>query len=254
MTTKNAQSPDYGNWVSSRIILAPMAIGIVAMAVSALYWPVLVVGILFLLVAIYFANARRLFSPRGGDIQTKIRQLVLDRLEWDGKGSALDIGCGNGALAIGCARAHPACTVTGIDYWGKNWEYSEGACRKNAEIEGVSSRVTFRKASASQLPFEDETFAAVISNLTFHEVRDSKDKTEVIKEALRVLEKGGSFSFQDLFLVKATYGDIEELLGRIRSWGIGEVKFMPTRDSEFIPSSLKLPFMVGTMGVISGRK
>ena len=82
--------------------------------------------------------------------------------------------------------------VTGVDYWGGTWEYSKGVCERNATIEGVKHRVTFLQASASSLPFDDETFDEVISNLTFHEVADTKDKRLPIKEALRVLRKGKS--------------------------------------------------------------
>jgi ubiquinone/menaquinone biosynthesis C-methylase UbiE len=144
--------------------------------------------------------------------------------------------------------------VTGIDYWGPTWEYSQGVCETNARLEGVGDRVTFKKASASALPFEAGQFDAVVSNLTFHEVKDAKDKQEVIREALRVVKKGGKFSFQDLFLIKSTYGDPADLVNAIKSWGIEKVEFIDTHDEAFIPGPLKLPFMVGTIGIIRGEK
>jgi ubiquinone/menaquinone biosynthesis C-methylase UbiE len=100
------------------------------------------------------------------------------------------------------------------------WEYSKSVCERNAGIAGVSSRVSFKKASASALPFEDESINAAVSNLVFHEVKDAKDKRDVIKEALRVINKGGKFAFQDLFLEKRVYGEVDDLLETIRSWGI----------------------------------
>lgn len=78
-------------------------------------------------------------------------------------------------------------------------------CERNAKIEGVIDRVTFQKASASILPFADEYFDAVVSNLVFHEVREVADKREVVREALHVVKKGGRFAFQDLFLLRRTY-------------------------------------------------
>jgi ubiquinone/menaquinone biosynthesis C-methylase UbiE len=245
---------DYGNWVSLRIILVPLLAGIVFLALSILFWPALILAIILLMMSSYFVYARYSFSPRGGDVQRNIRELVLKHLDWPGEGRALDIGCGNGALTIMCAKAYKNATVTGIDYWGKNWEYSLEACERNSEIEGVSDRVCFLKASASSLPFEDKSFDAVVSNLTFHEVRDTKDKVELIREALRVLREGGSFSFQDLFLLERTYGDVDDLLAKIKTWGVTEVEFFETNRSDFIPSALKLPFMVGTIGVIAGKK
>jgi ubiquinone/menaquinone biosynthesis C-methylase UbiE len=175
-------------------------------------------------------------------------------LDWNGEGKALDIGCGNGALTIKLAKKHPKAQITGIDYWGKRWEYSKNTCERNAEIEGVNERVVFQKASAVALPFDDGYFDAAVSNFVFHEVSDAKDKREVIREALRVVKKGGKFSFQDEFLVKQVYGDPKDLVETIKSWGTSKVEFVQTRDAKFIPSALKLPFMLGTIGLICGEK
>jgi SAM-dependent methyltransferase len=115
-------------------------------------------------------------------------------------------------------------------------------------------RVTFERASASSLPFDDEAFEVVVSNLVFHEVRDVRDKRGLVKEALRVVKKGGWFAFQDLFLWKQVYGEVDDLLKTIRSWGIETVEMVDTSDSGFIPQALKLPFMLGTVGILCGRK
>lgn len=60
------------------------------------------------------------------------------------------------------------------------WDFSLKVCEKNAKIEGVQDRITFQKASASDLPFENNYFDAAVSNLVFHEVQDTKDKRDVI--------------------------------------------------------------------------
>jgi len=195
-----------------------------------------------------------MFSQEGGDIQSKIHELILNHLNWNGNREIIDIGCGNAPLIIKAAKRYPNAFVTGIDYWGGMWEYSINMCMENAKIEGVADRITFQKASASDLPFIDSYFGAAISNLVFHEVNDTKDKRDVTKEALRVVKKGGVFSFQDPFHEKRIYGDMEDLLETIRSWGIERVEFSSTKDSEFIPKALKLPFMVGKIGIIYGIK
>lgn len=251
---KTVAKPEYGNWVSNRIIYGAVIIGVVFVG-AGLFYPLLdVAAAVSLLVAAYFAYARFRFSPSGGDVQGKILDLVLSHLDWDGEGCALDIGCGNGSLVIKLARSRPGSRVVGIDYWGGSWGYSKAMCEKNAQIEDAADRVSFQKASASSLPFEDGYFDAVVSNLVFHEVRDAADKREVIREGLRVLRKGGSFAFQDLFLLKGAFGDIDELIESVRSWGVAKVEFIPTRDSPFIPRLLKLPFMVGTIGILFGEK
>ena len=249
-----AEKPDYGNWVSKKFIYIPGAISLCFFGLSFVILALIVVALVFFVVALYFAYARYRFSPAGGDVQTQIQELVLQHLDWNGEGKALDIGCGNGPLTIKLAQKYAEARVTGIDYWGKQWEYSKGVCERNAKIEGVAGRVVFQKASASALPFDDGAFDAAVSNLVFHEVSDVRDKKNVIKEALRVVEKGGSFAFQDLFLWKRVYGEVHDLLQTIRSWGITKVEFVKTADPTFIPKALKLPFMVGTMGILFGKK
>ncbi len=246
--------PEYGNWVSKRLIYIPSVVGLVFLGLALLF-PVLVIPAgLFFLVSVYFAYARYQFAPQGGNIQDPILELVLAHLDWNGEGQALDIGCGNAALTIKLAHMYTRARVIGIDYWGKKWEYSKNTCERNAKIEGVSERVTFQKASATSLPFDDGYFDAAVSNFVFHEVSDAKNKREVIREALRVVKKGGKFAFQDLFLLKRIYGNTDDLIETIRSWGIRKVKFVQTREAAFIPLALKLPFMVGTMGIITGEK
>jgi len=109
----------------------------------------------------------------------------------------------NAPFTIGMAKCFPAARVTGSDYWSRKWEYSQSVCEGNATIEGVAERVNFQKARASALPFEAGSFDVAVSNLVFHEVSDTNDKREVIKEALRVVRKGGMFAFQDLFQKRA---------------------------------------------------
>jgi SAM-dependent methyltransferase len=254
MTGQTAAKPEYGNWVSKRLIYLSGIVGFVFLVLSLIFWVLAIPAVLFLLVSVYFFYARHQFSPQGGNVQDKIWKLVLTDLDWNGEGKALDIGCGNGALTIKLAQKYTKAHVIGIDYWGKNWEYSKRTCERNAEIEGVSERVTFQKASAVSLPFDDEYFDAVVSNFVFHMVGYSKDKRELIREALRVVKKGGRFSFQDEFLIKQLFGDVDDLIETIKSWGITKVEFVKTRDADFIPLALKLPFILGNIGLIRGEK
>lgn len=254
MNQPTVKKPDYGNWVPAKLLYLPASISIFFGALSFLFPCLAVLAAILFLCCAYFAYARYCFSPKGKNIQARIQSLLVNHFEWDGGGKLLDIGCGSAAVTIMIAKKYPDAHVTGVDYWGGAWEYSKGVCEENTEIEGVGNRVTFQKASASSLPFDDETFDAVISNLTFHEVGDTKDKRLLIKEAVRVLRKGGSFAFQDLFLWKRVYGEVNDLLDIIKSWGVESVEFINTSESQFIPKALKLPFMVGTIGILRGRK
>ena len=208
----NNQMLDYANWVPKKILIAFLILTL--LFGDLIFLPVQIIirvvfgilSILFLSFFFYFYYSHYLFSLNGGAFQKTIRNLVLDKLVWDGQGNTLDIGTGAGALAIGVAKKYPNAKVTGIDYWGKGWSYSQRMCEKNAVIEGVGERTNFQKASAASLPFDDGEFDAVVSNFVFHEVKDAKDKRDVIREALRVVRKGGAFSFQDLFISKWFYG------------------------------------------------
>jgi SAM-dependent methyltransferase len=252
--SKQDREIDYGNWVSRKLIYIPAAMVVVFLGPSFLSPHFLIGTFLLLIPTGYFIYAYFQFSPGGGNLQAKIRDLVFNQLVWDGDGRLLDIGCGNGAIAIEAAKRYPKARVVGIDSWSGQWEYSKASCEKNARIAGVTERISFEKGSTAKLPFTDESFDVVVSNFVFHEVQGVRDKGALIKEALRVLKKGGLFVFQDPFLWKRVYGEPEDLLARIRGWGIREVKLLGTNQQGFIPRALKLPFMVGRIGIIYGRK
>lgn len=251
--------PNYGNWIRRRIL---GRIGLMALLVEMLsLLPLPLVGRLILwiaggilfLVFLYILSVYLLFADHIGNFQTRIRQVLFAHLPWDGNGKALDIGTGNGALAIGLARQYPQALVEGVDLWGAQWEYTQSDCEHNARLEQVEERVHFRQASAARLPYLDETFDAAVSHFVFHEV-DLPEKRQVLQEALRVVRPGGVFAFQDMFLDTTLYGPIPDLLETLRSWGIQEVECIPTRDL------LKIPFLVrnrrasGCAGILFGRK
>jgi ubiquinone/menaquinone biosynthesis C-methylase UbiE len=252
---------NYGNWISKKLIIAHVSILFIFLALSMTILLNSKLGMLFIVLSIilmtsllYLLYAHYQFSPRGNDIQNKIYNLVIDRIDFDGNGSAIDIGCGNGPLVITLAKKYPKANITGVDNWEGLWDYSKATCESNAIIEGVRDRVGFIKASASSLPFPDESFDLAVSNFVFHEVKDTGDKRKLIKEALRVVKKNGKFIFQDLFLSKYYYGNIDELVNELKLLGIQSVNFINTSKADFIPKLLKSPVMVGKIGIIYGIK
>jgi ubiquinone/menaquinone biosynthesis C-methylase UbiE len=70
----------------------------------------------------------------------------------------LDVGCGAGATPAYIAKKHD-CSVVGVDISDKMILQSE----QLAQRKGVADRLEFRVADVQDLPFEDETFDAVIS-------------------------------------------------------------------------------------------
>jgi SAM-dependent methyltransferase len=256
----STQPVNFGIWIRVRIVIGFLIAGLIFVGL-ALVIPVplirlvlwIVAGVILIIFA-YLTYVYYQFSEQGGGIQRRLWTLVIDHLGGDHRGKVLDIGTGNGPLAILLATKYLDVQVTGIDYWGAAWEYSQQVCEQNAAAMGVGERTHFQKASASKLPFEDGAFDAAVSHFVFHEVADAPDKRDVIREALRVIRKGGAFSFQDMFLDTALYGDTDTLLATIRSWGVEEVHFVDTGKTLHLPSLLRHPRVLGKAALLHGRK
>ena len=195
------------------------------------------------------------FDFRKGGLMGKVHQYLVDHLDWDGNGTLLDIGCGGGALTIRCARRFPRARITGTDYWGPEWSYAKEQCEQNARLEHVADRLIFCKGDAAALEFPDGAFDAAVSNFVFHEVRTQPDKRKVVRESLRVVKKGGSFAFQDLFSQKKLYRDMEEFIAELKEEGIGEIHYIPFVERQgFIPGFVQAPWMLYGIGLIYGKK
>ena len=250
------EKPDYGNWVPQKITILFLIVSIATYLATFLLNIKLVVGILklisipFLGGFIFLEYAYWLLEKDDKGMQRQFWDLLIEQLRWDGRGTALDIGTGSGPIAIFLARKYPSCQVKGIDYWGEPWTYSRQKCERNAEIEGVSSRVSFERASAVDLPFGDGEFDAVLSNFVFHAIK-FQDRTHLMAEALRVLRTGGAFAFQDLFN-DDYYSD--DFLDVVKSWGLREVNFVESSDYISIPFALRLKHMTGGSGILFGIK
>lgn len=266
MSTKNKMTkPDYGNWVPAAMMKMCGALTAILFCVELLSILVIhskimdaVVGILFLAVLcfiLYMWRCRNMFDFNKGGLMGVVHEYLVKHLDWDGQGNLLDIGCGAGALTIRCAKRFSGAELTGMDYWGTEWSYAKEQCEKNAQMEGVAKRVHFQKGDAAKLDFADEIFDAAVSNFVFHEVRTQPDKRKVVREALRVVKKGGSFAFQDLFAQKKLYGDMEEFVEELRREGIQEIYYIPNVEKQgFIPGFVQAPWMLSGMGLIYGKK
>ena len=274
MKTSKQSAIDYGNWVpvkmlkmSGTISIVLICLGILLLTPLMAFWhtPIkLFAGVLLLVIGIgigavwsYFYYCHQLFDYRKKhQIQKKILLFVLSFInkEKTFHGEILDIGCGSGALSIRTAKTFWNAHITGVDYWGSEWDYAQKQCEKNALTEGVSQRVRFLKGDAAKLEFADETFDGAVSNFVFHEVNTQPNKRLVVWEALRVIKKGGFFVFHDLFLEQKLYGNMEEFLEELREKGITKVEIKYTNDEMNLPGALKTGFMLGKTAVIYGIK
>lgn len=258
------KQPNYGNWIPKTLMHilwgATAALGALWLLFSSLRripilsWLFLILTLLSAAMSLYMQKCRHAFSFSGGRVMQSIHQVLLTYLHWDGKGSLLDIGCGSGALTIQCAKTWPQACITGIDYWSREWNYAKEQCEANARIEQVSP-ITFCQGDAARLPFDDGSFDAAVSNFVFHEVRTQPDKRLVVREALRVVKKGGAFAFHDLFEQKQIYGDMEEFVEQLKAEGIAQLHYLPhTEDLDCIPWYVKAPWLLSGMGILYGVK
>ena len=106
---------------------------------------------------------------------------VKEKLEAGGK--VADIGCGHGSSTIIMAQAYPNSRFWGFD----NHEKSIETAQQRAKDAGVSDRITFAVANASELP--DEQFDMVAF---FDCLHDMGDPTGACKRAYEVLDANGS--------------------------------------------------------------
>jgi ubiquinone/menaquinone biosynthesis C-methylase UbiE len=105
--------------------------------------------------------------------------------------TVLDLGSGAGAdVLISAKRVGPTGRAIGIDMTDEMLDLA----RRNAAAAGVDN-VEFRKGYLEELPLEDASVDAVISNCV---INLSSDKRAVLLEAARVLRSGGRFAVSDV--------------------------------------------------------
>jgi arsenite methyltransferase len=126
---------------------------------------------------------------------------LLDSLALRGGERVLDLGCGRGAVLLMAAQRLTTGHAVGIDLWKASDQSgnSAAATRRNAAVEGVSDRVDLHTADMTALPFHDDSFDVVLSNVAIHNIKGRRQRDIAIDEALRVLRPGGRMVIADIF-------------------------------------------------------
>jgi arsenite methyltransferase len=137
---------------------------------------------------------------------------ILAGLQLRGDEDVLDLGCGRGALLLAAAKLLPDGRAVGIDLWRADQTgNSPDATRRNAEREGVANRVELHTGDMTQLPFTDNTFDLVISNMAVHNIPSAVGRRAAIDEAVRVLRPGGRLAIADAWATNRHYAQLHEL-------------------------------------------
>lgn len=242
--------PDYKNWVPESLLkglfagtvltfilfLLFGATGLILHGTARLICAVILgIGtIVLLFFTVWMTVLYRTFDYKG---KRKLAKTIVERTaEYvripDG-GIGLDVGCGSGALAIACAKRNPKAHMVGCDIWSGAYKtvFTKERCEDNARAEGVSN-VRFEEGNAVKLPFPDESFDAVTSNYVYHNIT-GQDKQKLLLETLRVLKKGGVFAIHDL-MSRQRYGDMDELIKKLKAEGYEEARLIDTTTGMFM--------------------
>ncbi len=109
--------------------------------------------------------------------------------------NVLDLGSGSGMdVFVASLKVGSTGHVSGVDMTDEQLEKSEGLMKEN-NFENIS----FHKSYIEKLPFDDESFDAVISNGV---INLSPDKGKVFAEIARVLKPKGKMAIADIVTEK----------------------------------------------------
>ncbi len=117
--------------------------------------------------------------------------LARDILHYCSEGSILDIGTGPGWLLLKLHQAAPGVQLTGVDISAAMVDKA----RKNVANAGLADVIAIKEGAASQLPFPEASFDAVVSTGSLHHW---KDPTAGLNDVYRVLKPGGDALMYDV--------------------------------------------------------
>jgi Methylase involved in ubiquinone/menaquinone biosynthesis len=233
---------------------------------TASKWLLWITSIPFAFITFRLIFTYNQLAPSGGNYQEKIYDVAVDYFDVS-TGSALDIGTLSGAVPIKLAKKYPKLKISAVDNWrdkvlikpreSKNKKKKTRKiltgleeCQNNAEVFGVSKNIKFTKHSLGHLPYKDSEFNGIISVLSFQQAPHD-DKLGLLREALRILEEGGEFVFIDLFNDESTFGNLDDLLTKLK---VSEVEAKPLSDLIHLPKLLMAKSSLGNAVLIKGHK
>jgi ubiquinone/menaquinone biosynthesis C-methylase UbiE len=148
---------------------------------------------------------------------------LLTTLPWRGDEQILDLGCGRGAILLMAAECVPRGRAVGIDIWSSKDQSGNAmdVTVSNAAAEGVADRIELKTADMRELPFADDSFDVVVSNVAIHNISDADGRDRAIDEAWRVLRPGGRLLIADISKSRQYHDRLATLGARVARRPLG---------------------------------
>lgn len=125
----------------------------------------------------------------------KATEWLIEQGEFSASKKVLEVACNMGTTAIGLAKQF-GCQIEGIDLDELALEKAQANIAQN----GVADKIHVRRANATKLPFEDNSFDIVI-NEAMLTMLPLEAKQKAIAEYFRVLKPNGVLLTHDVMLV-----------------------------------------------------
>ncbi|MDI6105171.1 methyltransferase domain-containing protein [Actinoplanes sp. NEAU-A12] len=143
----------------------------------------------------------------------RLTEIMIDKLRIKPGDRVLDLGCGPGKPAVQMAKTTGA-QVVGVSISSKDVELAGF----RAEALNLQDQLSFQVADANDLPFEPDSFDAV---LALESIVHMEDRAHVLRQIARVLKPGGRVALTD-FIQRGPISDDEDeqraLVEMLKAW------------------------------------
>lgn len=113
----------------------------------------------------------------------------------------IDIGCGPGEVLLQIHKKYPHVKLIGLDIDPEILKIAEKKLKK------MNIHIPLKEASATEIPFPDESFDIAVSSLMIHHLK-TEDKKKFLHEAFRILRPGGKMYLFDFAPPKTYFGKL----------------------------------------------